>query len=92
MEPVLGSWSVEMSSEVFGTKLGVVWEMAVKVCLHTSLFHSSLISIVFDDQKSGMGSVNTSFFTALNVWVCYHRVKLVEMYSIFYFTAKWFQY
>ena len=38
MESVLGSWSVEMSTQVFGTKLGVVWEMAVKVCLHTSFF------------------------------------------------------
>ena len=78
MESVLGSWLVEMSTEVFGTKLGVFWGMAVKVCLHTSFFfHSSRISIVFGDQKFGMGSVNTSFFTALNVWVCYHRVKLV---------------
>ena len=38
MESVLGSWSVEMSTEVFGIKLGVVWEMAVKVCSHTSFF------------------------------------------------------
>ena len=38
MESVLGSWSVEMSTQVFGTKLGVVWEMAVKVCLHASFF------------------------------------------------------
>ena len=28
----------KMSTEVFGTKLGVFWEMAVKVCSHTSFF------------------------------------------------------
>ena len=38
MESVLGSWSVEMSTEVFGTKLGVFWQIAVKVCWHTSFF------------------------------------------------------
>ena len=38
MESVLGSWLVEMSTEVFGTKLGVFWGMAVNVCLHTSFF------------------------------------------------------